>query len=173
MAEVIKRLVLLYHGAKEGRAAWFDLAHRAALTKAAAEPDYALVEAEQALLDELDPNMAQGHLTNEGKPDKLPVMLRTNFERLLGLAERAKPPGAGEAATKGGALAAASPWTDIVVGSIVLASDSKEDGWFECVVAGVEGDGQTLHLRWRDFPEYPHFTKPISRVGLLPRSGLR
>lgn len=162
MTDASKRLVLLHHAGKEGRAAWFDVSHRAALTKVASEPGFALIEVDQAVLDEADPNMAEGRLAADGKPEKLPVVLRPGFERLLGLAAGQKAPGTPR-----------SPWDDIVVGSVVLASDSKEDGWHECVVAGIEANGQTLHLRWRDYPDFPPFTKPVNRIGLLPRSGLR
>jgi len=170
MAEVTTRLVLLYHGAKEGRGAWFNASHRASLKKAATEPNYALVEVEQPILDQLDPNMPEGKMTADGRPDELPVMLRSSFERLLQLVEArqaAKPAGSE------GKPPLPAPWSDIRVGSIVLASESKEDGWHECVVSAIEGNGEVLLLRWRDYPDFDYFKKPITRVGLLPPTGLR
>ena len=60
MPDTTKRFVLLDHRNKEGRGGWFDLSHRAALTKAAAEPGHVLVELEQAKLDQIDPDLPAG-----------------------------------------------------------------------------------------------------------------
>src|SRR5688500_3898377 len=49
------------------------------------------------------------------------------------------------------------PWTTIAVGSIVLASVSRDDGWWECVVLAVEPSNDTLTLSWRDWPRMPSF----------------
>lgn len=167
MTEVAKRLVLMNHAGSEGRAAWFSAIHRPALSRAAGEPGFSLIEVEKALLDEVDPNMAEGRLTG-GRPDTLPVMLRAGFDRLLALAEQMAAAG-----TPGAVSKPSSPWDAIVVGSVILASESKDDGWHECVVLAVNVSKQSLTLRWRDYPDYEPFSKPISRVGLLPNSGLR
>ncbi len=64
------------------------------------------------------------------------------------------------------------PWSAVVVGSVVLASDAKDEGWWEAVVLALEG-GNMLRLRWRDYPEYDQFNRLITRVGLLPPGGQR
>lgn len=173
MADVKRRLVLLYHGTNEARGGWFDLAHRAAVSKAASEAGHTLIEVEQPKLDQIDPDMPAGRLAADGKVDELPVMLRATFDRLLKLAVPTQPATAAGPAGKSSGTGMPSPWSELRVGSIVLASDSKEDGWFECVVMAVESSGLTLRLRWQDFPGYPYFTKPVTRVGLPPPSGLR
>lgn len=163
MPEPAKRLVLLYHGAKEGRGAWFDPINRPAVTQAAETPHHALIEITQVQLDQVDPNLSAGVLGPDGKPAPLPVMLRASFERLLAMAEPGKP----------GAKPVPRPWSELVVGSVVLASDKREEGWWECVVTGIGPDRTTVRLKWRDYPDLGEFTKPVSRVGLMPHSGRR
>jgi hypothetical protein len=48
---------------------------------------------------------------------------------------------------------------------LVVAQDSIEDGWFEAVV--TKRDGDTLTLRWRDYPSQPEFVRAIKAVALL------
>ena len=51
---------------------------------------------------------------------------------------------------------ATDPWDAIKVGSVVLAQDaSDEPGWWEAVVTSIGPDGETLTLRWRDYPKLP------------------
>ena len=57
-------------------------------------------------------------------------------------------------------------WADITVGSIVLASIDRSDGWWESVVVSVHGD--LLKLIWRDYPKDPVFVRRHSQVALLP-----
>ena len=56
-------------------------------------------------------------------------------------------------------------WDDLAPGHLVIAQDSVADGWFEAVV--VKRDGDTLTLKWRDYPSQPEFDRPITAVALL------
>jgi hypothetical protein len=58
---------------------------------------------------------------------------------------------------------------DIGPGSVVLATEGPEEGWFEAVVVTVEGE--LLKLRWRDYPGIPAFSKRLTQVALLPPDG--
>lgn len=60
-------------------------------------------------------------------------------------------------------------WTDIQVGSLVLASEglSKSDGWFEAAVVERKADNLFL-VRWRDWPDEPTFARQRDHLALLP-----
>jgi hypothetical protein len=57
-------------------------------------------------------------------------------------------------------------WDDIGVGSIVLATEGPQEGWFESIVLRAEDDLFTL--KWRDWPRLPTFTRRTWQIGLLP-----
>ena len=177
MAEAKRRLVLLYQGGKEGRGAWFDIAHKAAVTEAARQPHHVVIELDQVQLDQINPDIPAGTLTSDGRPHPLPVMLGVTFQRLVELAKGPPQAKVDSAAVAPAAATPAkgsvpTPWSEIVVGSVVLASVDREDGWWECVVTGLEGGG-LLRMRWRDFPGWDEFRRPASHVGLMPYSGQR
>ncbi len=56
-------------------------------------------------------------------------------------------------------------WDDLAPGHLVIAQDSVADGWFEAVL--VKRDGNSLTLRWRDYPSQPEFIRPTTAVALL------
>src|SRR3954447_12592955 len=48
-------------------------------------------------------------------------------------------------------------WDEISIGSVVLAHESLEEGWWESVVLGI--NGEALALRWRDYPREKVFVR--------------
>jgi hypothetical protein len=56
-------------------------------------------------------------------------------------------------------------WDDISVGHLVIAQTNVEDGWWEAIV--IARDGDTLTMRWRDFPGYPKLVQHRTVVALL------
>ena len=56
-------------------------------------------------------------------------------------------------------------WDEIKVGSLVIAQDSHDEGWWEAVVSQIAGD--MLTLRWRDYPRYAAFLQNRHQVALL------
>lgn len=58
-------------------------------------------------------------------------------------------------------------WSQIEVGSIVLATEGGSDGWYESVVESMR-KGDVILLRWRDWPDLPRFTRKRSALALLP-----
>ena len=56
-------------------------------------------------------------------------------------------------------------WDDLAPGHLVIAQDSVADGWFEAVL--VKRDGDTLTLKWRDYPSQPEFDRPTTAIALL------
>ena len=57
-------------------------------------------------------------------------------------------------------------WDEIGIGSVVLATIGIEDGWWESVVLGV--NGEMLTLKWRDFPGERTFIRRRTDLALLP-----
>jgi hypothetical protein len=56
-------------------------------------------------------------------------------------------------------------WDDISVGHLVIAQANAEEGWWEAIVIASEGD--TLTMRWRDYPGYPKLVQHRTAVALL------
>jgi hypothetical protein len=70
----------------------------------------------------------------------------------------------------GGELGPVSPtlpnsWDAVAPSHVVLAQDTIEDGWFEAVV--TKRDGDTLTVKWRDYPSVHEFERPITAIALL------
>ena len=76
----------------------------------------------------------------------------------------------GPAAPPGAPTPTVSPrpqdWEEIGIGSLVLATVGVEDGWWESVVLGV--NGEMLTLKWRDFPGERTFVRRRTELALLP-----
>jgi hypothetical protein len=56
-------------------------------------------------------------------------------------------------------------WSEIRVGSLVIAHEGPVDGWWEAVVTEVHADIVTL--RWRDYPRLAAITRNRKEVALL------
>jgi len=56
-------------------------------------------------------------------------------------------------------------WAEIQVGSLVLAHEGLEEGWWEAVVTEMHGD--VLTLRWRDYPDLAAIARNRNEVALL------
>lgn len=163
-----KRLVVIDADSNgPARGASFDPAARDAIAKALEGSTAQMIEVEQPKLDQVDPDFPQGKLAATGKPTLTPIK-RATYDRLTALATPVPvpPPPVVPAAS-------VDPWAAIKVGSVVLASDTKDDGWWEAVVVKLEQNGATLRLKWRDFPDFAEFTKPLTKVGIPPAGGGR
>jgi hypothetical protein len=60
-------------------------------------------------------------------------------------------------------------WDEIGLGSLVLAPDSPDYGWFEALVIAINGD--MLTLRWRDYPHERTVQRRPTQLALLPARG--
>ena len=56
-------------------------------------------------------------------------------------------------------------WDDINVGHLVIAQEDAASGWWEAIV--IARDGDTLAMRWRDYPGHPKFVQHRTAVALL------
>ncbi len=57
-------------------------------------------------------------------------------------------------------------WSAIKVGSVVLASESKDDGWWEAKVIEAKPN-DVFQLVWLDFKDYPPFVRHRERLALM------
>jgi hypothetical protein len=55
---------------------------------------------------------------------------------------------------------------EIGLGSIVLAQESPDEGWWEAEVIGL--NGRVFSLRWRDYPTQPTILRKAGELALLP-----
>ena len=151
------------------RGAWFDIALRDTLAKSIADTSITLFELDQVKLDQVDADLPAGKMPLGGGRPTLPIIKRATYDKLAILA--APPPATGPLTTIEGGLG--DLHTPVKVGTVVLASDNKDDGWWETVVVRVEQNGATLRLKWRDYPDLGEFTKPLTRVAIPPANGAR
>ena len=149
------------------RGASFDPAARDAIAKALAGTAAVIFLVDGPKLDQVDADFPQGKLASTGKPALVPIKKAT-YDRLVALS--VPPPAAPPLPA---APERVDPYAALKPGSIVLASDSKDDGWWEATVVKLEQNGATLRLKWCAFPDYPEFTKPLHRVAILPVGGHR
>ena len=56
-------------------------------------------------------------------------------------------------------------WQAIGIGDLVVANQSREDGWYEAIV--VEQTSDMFTLRWRDYPRERRIVRHRIRLGLL------
>lgn len=72
----------------------------------------------------------------------------------------------------GGSAPAGTPhdfpadWSKIKVGSVVLASEGREDGWYEADVLEAL-PGNRFKLRWHDWTDLPKFERAVTEIALL------
>jgi hypothetical protein len=78
----------------------------------------------------------------------------------------AKTAGTEPAVIRNEAASRPESWEAIRVGDLVIAHESREDGWWEAIVVAVEND--QLLLRWRDYPRQPCVRRGRFEVALLP-----
>lgn len=57
-------------------------------------------------------------------------------------------------------------WNAIKVGSVVLASESRDDGWWEAKVIEAKPNDVFI-LRWSDYPDYGPFVRHRERLALM------
>ncbi|MCJ2044477.1 hypothetical protein MKK58_08015 [Methylobacterium sp. J-078] len=58
---------------------------------------------------------------------------------------------------------------EIGLGSLVLAHEGPEDGWWEAEVIGI--NGQVFSLRWRDYPLQATILRKAGELAMLPPGG--
>lgn len=56
-------------------------------------------------------------------------------------------------------------FSQLAPGHVVIALDNVEDGWWPAIIVKRSGDSVTL--KWRDYPTQPEFIRPLAAVALL------
>ncbi|GAA4129475.1 hypothetical protein ACFFTN_09815 [Aminobacter aganoensis] len=173
--------------AGKAHASWFDGEDAAPAKDAARLMGMAALSVEGDELRDLAIRLPKGKLFTSGRAF-VPFVKGEIFERLLNhLPEPLKvrpmmiprPAKASEKETDGGVSsdsakpmperpAASRPedWSKIVVGSLVLAREGRDDGFFEARVVEVISEG-VFRLSWRDWLDYPPFTRKAEQIALL------
>lgn len=57
-------------------------------------------------------------------------------------------------------------WSEIKIGSLVLAEEAPADGWFEAIVLKAKSK-DVFELKWRDYPDEPLIERHHSRLALM------
>lgn len=174
------------------RAGWFSEGQAAAAEKAAKALGLDILPITGPVPPELGKQIRQGHTTAAGFDliGRVPVEAYEALVRLAlaqATAARCLPPITAEDRTIVSKLRPAdvqeferqvravayerslgrtpANWQAIRKGTVVLAQDNLEDGWFEAIVDDRKGELLTLH--WRDFPKQPPLMRHCSAVALL------
>jgi hypothetical protein len=56
-------------------------------------------------------------------------------------------------------------WEAVAAGDMVLVHESADEGWWEAIVVGR--DGELLTLKYRDYPKLPPFSRHLQAVALV------
>lgn len=173
--------------AGKAHASWFDGEDAAPAKGAAKLMGMAALPVEGDELRDLAIRLPKGKLFTSGRAF-VPFVKGETFERLLNhlpeplkvrpvmISRPAKTSGKEKAANASTDPAKPMPekpaahrpedWSKIVVGSLVLAREGKDDGYFEARVVEVMGEG-VFRLSWRDWLDYPPFTRKAEQIALL------
>ena len=185
---VLPALILLGRDdAGKAHASWFDGEDAAPAKDAAKLMGMAALPVEGDELRDLAIRLPKGKLFTSGRAF-VPFVKGETFERLLNhlpeplkvrpvmISRPAKANGKEKGANASADPAEPGPekpaahrpedWSKIVVGSLVLAREGKDDGYFEARVVEVIGEG-VFRLSWRDWLDYPPFTRKAEQIALL------
>lgn len=163
-------------------ASWFAEDDGDAAAVAADLMDMALIDINCDELGAVAKGLPRGKLFDSGKAF-VPFVKRTTYDQLATYldddylaATAARMEAAAAAASAAaedyakaskGEVPARQPedWSKLLVGDLVLARETAEEGWFEALI--VEATDDRFRLRWQDWPELPSFTRALTDIALL------
>ena len=176
--QVFKSAMVIVFGrdGKKARGSWFPAESQAAAHSAAEAMGMNALDVANDDVRQLATKLPQGRIFDSGKafvPFVQTAVLEAlashlpNGEVVKVRASAAASSAPGTTASKTPAVAPHYPkgWDDIKVGSLVLASESDEDGWWPCIVQEVYS--KELRLKWRDYPDYEVFARGYDQVALM------
>jgi hypothetical protein len=158
-------IVLGFDDKQKPRGARFEGAKPDLVAKAAQAMDLRVYEAKSSELAELAEKLPVGRLYATGK-GFVPNIRQNLYSQIL--VALAGEPGAAvgdESETPPVASGLPKNWDDITPGHLVVAQESLENGWWECLVLAREGD--MLTLRFKDYPKLPKFSRHRAAVALV------
>jgi hypothetical protein len=147
------------------QAAWFPKAEADLAIRAARLMGLRVLKIENDALRELAAQLRQGQVYAADRTFALAVQ-RELFDKLSALAGPVAAPSPVEITAGKDVAPRPASWDDVQVGSLVIAHESPEDGWWEAIVVAVEND--QLVLRWRDYARQPCVRRGRFDVALLP-----
>ncbi|GJD59269.1 hypothetical protein [Methylobacterium dankookense] len=176
------------------RAAWFEPADAEAATAAAATMPLRVLSLIDEAGRDLARQLARGRILPSGRVHA-PFAKHDLYARLIALAgeeaglrltadadarpAEAKPSQGAAHAGSAGQPTAPQPGdrtfvgqakprdcAEIGLGSLVLAHEGPDDGWWEAEVIGI--NGRVFSLRWRDYPTEPTILRRAGELALLP-----
>ncbi|RWP18020.1 MAG: hypothetical protein EOR01_23660 [Mesorhizobium sp.] len=170
----------------KAHASWFGEAETDVAERAASMMGMAALRASTDELRDLAGKLPQGRVFPSGKAfvpfvkatmfDKLATHLPSSYKWPVRAAKAAaEKPKRGKKASAASADQSGDPnegltipedWSKIVFGSLVLACEDPNDGWFPAHVIQVSGEG-LFTLKWRDFPDWPVIVRRTHHLALL------
>jgi len=129
------------------------------LAKAADAMDLIICEVRSRKLVDLAQKLPEGRVHANG-PAFVPYIRQDLYDKVL---QAAGPDAAGPTSPPP-PVGAPRTFEEIATGHLVIAQEDLETGWWEAIVFGCDGD--TLTLRYRDYPRLPRFTRLRTVVAL-------
>ncbi|MEQ8589707.1 MAG: hypothetical protein RIB70_08085 [Roseitalea porphyridii] len=174
--------VLFRNGKDTPRGAWFPADEIEAVLAGAAEMGMHAVKASTAEIISLVQRLPKGRIFDSGKLFTPLIQGKVYDELMMHVPEHgitAKPrlvmsaasSGTGDADAEGPGASVPegtrpTDWSQITVGSLVLAEEARMEGWFESIVLEVRPKDVFI-LKFRDYPDDPIITRHISRLALM------
>ena len=155
------------------KAARFGKEHADLAIKAATQLQLKVLASNDPKIADLTAELPVGRVHATGRTF-VPFIRRDLYDKLVAAAANGNthptsPPngssGASGSTPGGSAPRLPQNWQAIGLGDLVLASQSREDGWYEAIV--VEQNGDMFTLRWRDYPRQRRIVRHRLRLGLL------
>jgi hypothetical protein len=161
------------HGKPKG--ARFGKDHAELAIKAASQLQLRVLASNDPKVADLATQLPVGRIHATGRTF-VPFIRRDLYDKLVaaapnGNAHPTNPPASGSSGAAGAhPPGGSSPnlpktWQEISIGDLVVAQEGPEDGWYEAIVAEVNGD--MLTVRWRDYPRERRVVRHRQRLGLL------
>jgi hypothetical protein len=155
------------------KAARFGKQHAGLALKAATQLQLQVLAGNDPKIADLAAQVPVGRVHATGRTF-VPFIRRDLYDQLVAAAgngtAHSDTPSNGSAGASGSTPGGSAPhlpkdWQGIGLGDLVIANDSREEGWYGAIVVHVDGD--MLTLRWRDYPRERRLVRHRDRIALL------
>ena len=158
------------------KGARFGKDHASLAIKAASQLQLRVLSGNDPKVAELVTRLPVGRIHATGRTF-VPFIRRDLYDKLVAAAPNGNhhegtsaPPsgsiGAGGAKPPGGSSPTLpKTWQEISLGDLVVAHQTPDDGWYEAIVA--EMNGNMLTLRWRDYPKERQIVRHRNQLAFL------
>jgi hypothetical protein len=160
------------------KAARFGKGHADLAIRAASQLQLRVLASNDPKIADIATRLPVGRVHATGRTF-VPFIRRDLYDKLVaaapnGTSHPTSPPASGSSGAAGSKPSGSPPnlprnWQEIGLGDLVVAQQSRDDGWYEAIV--VEAAGDMLTVRWRDYPRERPIVRHRLRLGLLyPRT---